>query len=516
MGMSGRGSGTGAGATWGGLAAALRRFRVALASVVALAVFEGVLFASGLLDAIAALLLLPMGLVLVLAAGWLVRAAGGASWSMRFGMRHLMMFVALAAVAFQLMRTFGWSLLTLAVLMTPPLVGLAAYLLLMNRREVQRDALVSVLAMAARRGMPLGPAARAYAGLCSGAYRVRVERLAGKLDRGEPLPGALDDVRGVAPREASALARAGWGAGTLAPALEEAASARAARRRNAPPTRALIAYPLLIVYVVIASGIFLERRMGTRMAAILSDMGVERPAIGRSLEGLFRPVGDAVEPAFAMAFDASPTVSLGWFGELVVSFLVAVPVFAALAAIGALGLWMARRLARGAGAGVDAVAGVATGRRPMASRLAPPRVKREAATVLRALSQAVDAGRPLSDALADLGRRDVSLGTRRRVRRVRGDLVRGRDWIDALRDRGLVRSGDAAVLATARRAGNLGWAMRERADAIERRLDYRIRAWGQVLQPAAIVALGGLVLVFGLVYFQSLVAMIAHLAEDVA
>ncbi len=486
------------------VAAALWRCRWLIAVELIVAVFEATLFASGILNAFAAVLLFPLGLLLYAIAMGLMRLASGRSWSLRFGMRHLMLFVVVAAVAFQLMRTFGWSLATLLVVMTPPVVGVVTYLLLSNGRSTQQDALISVLAMAAHRKMPLGPAARAYAGLCGGDYRQRVESLASRLDAGEILPDAVDRVPGVLPGDATALARAGWESGKLAPALDEAASSRAARQRDTPPTRSLIAYPLLVVLFTLTSANFLMVFMISHYDALLSDMNLKPPEPSRTVFEVLRPASRMLRG-----------VGGNWVGSLLVSFGLAIPEFLVLMAVLFGGVWILKRVVRDIGESLDHVAGAAVGQRPLASRLASIRLRRDAATILRALSLGVDGGRPLPDVLASLGRRDLGFGSRWRVRKVQADVIRGRDWIASMHNRGLIQASEAAVLVSARRAGNLGWALRERADAVERRLNHRLQAWGQVLQPLAIVVLGLLVLLFALVYFHPLVAMIAQQAEEV-
>lgn len=491
------------------VAAAFWKFRILVVAVLILAVFEASLFAFGVLSAFGAVLLFPLGFVLYLGALGLRRVASGWSWSFRFGMRHLMMFVVLAAVVFQLMRNFGWSLPALLAMMAPPVVGVAVYLLLSNRRSMQQEALISVLGMAARRGMPLGPAAWAYAGLCGGGYRSLVEALAGRLDAGESLPDALVRVPGVLSGDAATLARVGWESGTLGPALDEAASSRADRQREAPSFRSLIAYPLLVVLFVLASANFLLIFMIPHFDNLLIDMKFDLPEPSRTVFEVLRPASAWLRQDLGLAA-GGPGVAI------ITSVLLAIPELVALSVVLVGGSWLLRRLVQGIIAGLDRMEGLTVRRRPLASRLGTIRLRREGATVLRALSMGVDGGRPLPELLAELGRRELGFGARWRVRQVHADVERGRDWIGSLRDRGLIDSSTAAVLESSRRAGNLGWALRERADAVERRLNYRLRAWGMVLQPLAIVGLGLLVLLFAVAYFHPLVAMIAQTVEEVA
>ena len=86
-------------------------------------------------------------------------------------------------------------------------------------------------------------------------------------------------------------------------------------------------------------------------------------------------------------------------------------------------------------------------------------------------------------------------------------------WAD-LAGAGLLTRHDAAALEAAERVGNLPWALRALADGGDRRSHYRLLALGQVLQPLAILGLGGLVLVICLAYFGPLVAMIELLGDE--
>jgi len=87
----------------------------------------------------------------------------------------------------------------------------------------------------------------------------------------------------------------------------------------------------------------------------------------------------------------------------------------------------------------------------------------------------------------------------------------GVDWVQSLRDRGLISAADLAVLHAAQRVGNLAWALREIADGHRRRLAYRWQTRLQILFPAAIVCFGLLVLLFWVSYFLPLIALIQKL-----
>ena len=102
---------------------------------------------------------------------------------------------------------------------------------------------------------------------------------------------------------------------------------------------------------------------------------------------------------------------------------------------------------------------------------------------------------------------------RERVGRVLQDVRKGADCWKSLRDHGLIRPADAAVLEAASRVGNLPWALRETAESGERRLGYRLQLWLQLLFPAVVLAMGGLVCVLVTAFFLPLVTLIEALTS---
>jgi general secretion pathway protein F len=83
---------------------------------------------------------------------------------------------------------------------------------------------------------------------------------------------------------------------------------------------------------------------------------------------------------------------------------------------------------------------------------------------------------------------------RRKVETAAKRIDQGADWTDCLRQAGLIRPAEAAVFRSAERAGNLAWALEEMSDSSVRRSVYQLRAIVNVVFPAAIIAMGGSVL----------------------
>jgi type II secretory pathway component PulF len=110
--------------------------------------------------------------------------------------------------------------------------------------------------------------------------------------------------------------------------------------------------------------------------------------------------------------------------------------------------------------------------------------------VLRSLSQAVAARRPLHVALAGLELHHRRRHVRGRMRRVRDAVARGGDCFQQLCRQGLINSRETAALVSAERSGNLAWALEGIADKIESRQQARVQVLVETVQPAVVIGLG--------------------------
>ena len=120
--------------------------------------------------------------------------------------------------------------------------------------------------------------------------------------------------------------------------------------------------------------------------------------------------------------------------------------------------------------------------------------------VLRSLSQAVAARRPLAAALTGLELHHRRRHVRNRIRRVRDALMRGGDCFQQLCRHGLISVREAAALVSAEKAGNLAWTLEGLADNIESRQQTREQVIIETVQPAVVIGLG-------LIIFSVCVAM---------
>jgi type II secretory pathway component PulF len=384
-------------------------------------------------------------------------------------LRHLMLLVVWAAIGLVILRDYWRPLLFLVLTLGPIALVAGGIVVLVQRRKVQQDALLQVLAIGAERDMPLAPGLEAFAGLCGRPFRLRAQALGYLLSNGVPLPEALANVPGVLSRSAVMLACVGWGQENLAGGLREAQAAEANRRLYRGAFLPKLAYLGGVVLFMQIIGGFILYFITPKFEAIFADFGVALPeaTVFTIKAGQF--------------FSYTPVGPLLILAEL--AFLVYVPF---------------------------AVFGFVRWEPPFAGLLM---WRRDTAAVLRALAVGVEAGRPITTGMALLEDLYPRPGTRRRLARARVLVEQGTDWADALRQRGLIDGADAAVLGSAQRAGNLAWALRMQADLHERRLGYRLQFLAELMFPVVVLLAGAVVAVAAVGYMMPLISLITSLAR---
>jgi len=334
-------------------------------------------------------------------------------------------------------------------------------------RESRREATLWALALASEQEMSLSQVLEGLAGDDAGAYASRLRRLAHLLETGAPLPEALKLVPGTIPREAEPLVRAGWDSSQLAPALQEAAASIASRR----PQRGFIGSRLTyfgFVFVLMQVIVwFLTYFIQPKFLAIFHDFDTPLPRITQlAVEG----------SQLASANQVGPFLMLAILVEAL--FLLALPIL----------------LAQGWHEGIPLVDRLLTGK--------------HSSTILRALAWEINAGRPLFLGIASLARHYPSRWVRGQLELVLQDLEQGTLCWDALQDRRLLRAVDHALLNAADRVGNLPWAMRQLAEASERRFDHRLRISLQTISTLLVIVLGVFTLFVALAYFSPVITLI--------
>jgi type II secretory pathway component PulF len=361
---------------------------------------------------------------------------------------------------------WAWLGISSVVFELPVLLGVV-FFLIGRRRKAEQETLLWVLALAADRQRPLGPAVAALAEQTNGVYQLRARHLAECLDQGMPLPEALDFVTHSVPATAKVLTRVGAESGALAEALKDAASGRSASPPGWHTFGSKVGY-LCLVFVFLQAVLgYLLYSVTPKIEAIFRDFSVELPQITIAISGLSR---------WAASGLAMPILAL------LEGFLLIYLPFA--------------------------FSGFANLHVPFLDRLF---LRRHSVLVLRCLAMTVGGNRPIGQGLQILARSYPTGWVRERLLGAYLATSQGHDWIEALRYFALITRGDVALLESSRRAGNLPWALRELAEGTARKLGYRLQAMSQVMLTTALLAIGVMVGVVAVAYFYPVVKLIERL-----
>jgi type II secretory pathway component PulF len=345
---------------------------------------------------------------------------------------------------------------------------IGAVLIFGRRRSTQQDALIAMLAIAAEHRMPLEPALDAFAGQCQGEYRRKVMAASHYVRQGLSLADAVDNEPGLFPSDVEVLIRVGGDAGVLAESLREAVAVRSAARGPWGELVLRLCYINVVLIVMESIVAFVSYFIMPKFQAIAADFGVPLPAVTIA------------------TIDVTNFVVMLW------------PVFLILM-LAEIGFLVCTTMS---------VLGVLSWDLPLLDRIF---FRRHAGLILRCLARLVEGDRPLGQGLASLARVYPVPWIRKRLALVAVSVERGQDWCEALYHQRIIGGSEAALLESAKRVGNLPWALRQAAERNERRLMYRIQAWVQWVMPLILICVGGIVFIVAFAYFTPLLFLISRL-----
>ncbi len=351
------------------------------------------------------------------------------------------------------------------------LLGVVILLMALDRRmRLEHRALLSSIAVAAEKGIPLPEAVLAFADeLNSGSAR-RAFWLVQALQQGVPLDQALSYGWIKCSTSARMAVRIGCSLGTLGPALRNQAEAAEELEALVRPmfTRWIYLFLLLIAGEVITC--FLMIWIVPVFDKMFQEFGLKLPVPTILLINLSRWV-----------------VNYGWL--LLFPLTMAAGVACLIGIFSYIG-WLPRNM-------------------PLVNRMFR---RYDGAIVLRSLALAIRRGQPLQGSLrlmADI----YPLGiVRTWLSKASAAVDAGQDWCEALRKVRLIDKADAVVLRAAQGAGNLPWALDEMAESLMRREVYRWQAWYNIVSPLLVLLMGGFVGYICVALFLPLVDLIKGLA----
>ncbi|HUT93392.1 MAG TPA: type II secretion system F family protein [Thermoguttaceae bacterium] len=354
----------------------------------------------------------------------------------------------------------------IVVVAAAPVVFLMAYF---RHRRARQHALLSAMAAAAKRLMPLAPVVDAFAEEWWGLMGHRARRLAALLRAGMSLPDALYRTPWLVSRQDQVTIRVGQESGSLAAALSDVVRSH---DLHAPVWNQMMGRGLYLCGVVVFASLIVVPFMMLKLA----------PEFRKIFEEFEAPLPPITEWVFAAAhlfeYCGFFTVPLLLFVMLIFLLLVIQYVLGTRFSL------------------------------PILNRLTR---RLDTAVILEALALAAERNVAFATGIATMARWYPRGWIRRRLQAVLQEMSAGGDWSQSLARWGLIRPVELAVFQSAGRAGNLAWALREMADSNRRRLNYRMYLLVQLLFPLAIVAIALLIMVYILSFFLPLISLIQNL-----
>jgi type II secretory pathway component PulF len=304
-------------------------------------------------------------------------------------------------------------------------------------------------------GVPLERAVAASEPLARGALRETLLAARDQLRQGAGFAAALAAGRGVVPGLVLGMIRAGERGSQLGAALEQVAAHLEQEADLVARVRQALAYPLLLAAAGFASVLVITTVVVPRFAAILGDLGQQLP------------------PATRLLLGVSQLLSRFWFVLLV---------------IGVAGIWSVIEWLRRP-----------VGRKQLEEMLlklpfiGTVRIALATARVMRALGGMLRTGMPLLPALdgARQAAGDLAIGAR--LTRVRERVLQGAALAAALEREAAVSPSALQLVTVGESSGRVAEMALRAGDLAAQEADRGLRTLVTALEPALVVAFGGLV-----------------------
>ena len=326
-----------------------------------------------------------------------------------------------------------------------------------RRPASRRDVAIVFQSIAAlvSAGVPLERAVASSEALARGTLRDTLADARTRLQEGETFAQALGAARGVVPEIVLGMLRAGERGSQLPLALEQVAKHLEQEAELVARVRQALAYPLLLAVVGVGSVLVIGTVIVPRFAELLGDLGQELPLATRAL------------------LVGSSLLSQYWF--------LLIP---AVAAVVALGVEVARR---------------PVSRRRMEEALlaaplvGPVRLALATSRIARALGGMLAAGMPLLAALDAAGEAAGDRAVAARLERARERVTQGAPLSTSLEREEALAPGALQLVQVGESSGRLADMARRAGDLAAQEAERGLKALVTLVEPALIVAFGGLV-----------------------
>ncbi len=377
------------------------------------------------------------------------------------------------------LRWHGWTivLIVIGIKLNLPCLGIflvvagpMLWMLARMDRTGRQSSLIWTLAIAVKRGLPLGTEVEALADGFWGRHRLRLQLLSENLAAGLSLSAALERQPGLIPPSGLMLIRMGEETGCLATALESYA-VEFTRRQDRQSELIASARSLMVVIFPLVVGPYIVGFVCyyilPKFKKIFEDFGTELPQV---------------------------TLSFIRFSDQFVRYVyLVVPLVAGFV------IMLGRVLFKG-----DLEADW-----PLMNVLAP---RINGPPVLRGLALLIREQRPLTAGVEAMACSHPQKLVRRKLEAIHRDLLAGRDLAHSLADQRLIYRGDVVLLKTAERVRNLAWVMEQLAERMEHKVWYRMRLLTELFSPVGVFLMGVIVLFVAAAFFMPLIKLLNDLS----
>jgi type II secretory pathway component PulF len=332
----------------------------------------------------------------------------------------------------------------------------------------QRRSLLRLIAVSVEENLPLAPLLTAWAADERGVHQRRLKRLLRLLDKGVPLPNAVESIRGLLRDDDVLAIRFDFQSGTRTAAIRQRLdSPNPSSSVSLQRVRDTLIYFVLVALIGILLISFHMIWITPQIESIFRDFSLPTPQVFQWWEH------------FAMLW-----VRYWYLPALAVCVIIAC-FFSSRP-----GRWL---------------------RRSVVGRFVFPLCERGAADVLEKLAISSTTGRPISGALSTLARYHFDPVLRHKLLFVRNELEQGAALWPSMSAVKLLSAPEERLLETAERVGNRPWVLAQLAELKHRQSRRRLERLSQLLMPAFVFLLGVVVLFQALALFVPLIAILDSL-----
>lgn len=335
--------------------------------------------------------------------------------------------------------------------------------------SASQTSLVRLLAVAHREQLELAPLIEQFSKEHRGVRKLRLRNFHQRLAASGSLPDALEQSPELLPDEDVLAIRFGTQTGTLSSTFEELLERRTSGRAvHAVNRHNAFLYAGGMALAIVLALVFMMLFIAPMFRDMFEEFGLNLPPALGALEWLCRTLW----------------VSL----PLLIASLLMVAVL----------IWLMKpiRLLR----------------RALASRLFEPTRQLRNVQLLRLLSTAVEAGRPVSGALSTLARYHFDSNIRVKLLDARNEIELGAETWRSLADRKLLNAAEFQAIVSEESAASRAWLMRRLADRKEAIVMHRRAMVSTLFHPAVVLVAGAIVLWIFVAFFGVLVTMIVSLS----